>query len=217
MEVVLSPHHAFEQSLANFFANVPEATNAADKEGMHSNHVAHFFFVELYIGFYAKSLIQAKRAKQSVEQIFYVDCLGNHYLEKKQYVQACKILNCELALFENEWSSVAPKDADVRTTAFYRSLVARLEAIETQFLESNHVAVSPEEQAVYLVDCRQELSRVRKECYALFEQSMYAKAMREKEKENTNEASSTANSPTTPNMDFVRHYDAKYKAGLGKS
>jgi hypothetical protein len=220
----------------------------------------------LLLGFYCKSLIQAKRANLVVEQIYFVDCLGLHYLEKKQFAQACKILNCELALFVREWKRLeqqASGPCDVRTESpYYRALVTRLESIETLYCNSLHqprssvvpssigeeasttttIAVNPDlndceakekEKDIsdndvsrlhvsYLDDCRHELSRARKECYALFDASMYMKAIRGNGGASDALPSSSAtvdsqvpSNSNTPNMNFVSHYDAKYKNAAG--
>jgi hypothetical protein len=124
-------------------------------------------------------MIQAKRDGRSVELIYFVDKLGELYLEKKDFAQAAKIFNCELALLEME-------SVNMRETDFYRTLVAKVESIEMLYLASvsqspnlDEVSNNPSKNKEYIVDCRAELARIRQACFALFRESEYVRLVQE--------------------------------------
>jgi hypothetical protein len=140
-----------------------------------------------------------------LEQIYYVDRLASVYLEKKNWTQACKILNCALALFEQECERILNlseneklNNSPIHETAFYRDIVRRLEAIETQFLmetqqQQFQTAESDESHVPsngsYIRECRQELLRARLECKAMFQRGIYVKWMeREAQSQSTGDA-----------------------------
>src|SRR5262249_32530801 len=86
--------------------------------------------------YYSNQLLQAKRENLVQDQITYLEKLSDLYLQKKNWVQAAKLLNCALAIFEKNLDDVNYKN----------QLVERVENIEILFLESQGLKISHQQK-----------------------------------------------------------------------
>jgi hypothetical protein len=127
-------------------------------------------------------LIQAKRENRGAEQVYYLDRLGDVYLEKRNWVQAAKIFNCELAVLEQEASKESESCRDendshapVESMKYYGTLLTKMESIETRLLATPSNDNSS--NAGYISAFRKELARVRERCEERFQQCRYMKTM----------------------------------------
>ncbi len=101
-------------------------------------------------GYYCNQLLQAKRDENYQEQIFYLEKLSDLYIQKKQWVQAAKILNGAFAILERHGD----------TPHLRQYLLARLERIEALFLESKGFKV-PHQHKGSVLNYREWLKNVR--------------------------------------------------------
>ncbi len=110
-------------------------------------------------GYYCAQLLQAKGDKNHQEQIFYLEKLSDLYIQKKQWVQAAKILNGAFAILEKHGDNPLLK----------QYLLARLERIEALFLESKGFKV-PYQHKGTVLNYREWLKNVRSLYFKEFEE-----------------------------------------------
>ncbi len=129
-----------QDAFVRFFLGVKTGVKATEPEQLPQD-------VE---GYYCTQLLQAKRDENYQEQIFYLEKLSDLYIQKKQWVQAAKILNGAFAILE--------KNGDNPHLKQY--LLARLERIEALFLESKGLKV-PHHHKGTVLNYREWLKNVR--------------------------------------------------------
>lgn len=110
--------------------------------------------------YFSKQLLQAKRENLVEEQVLYLEKLSDLYLQKKNWVQAAKLLNCALAILEKNHPNASHDD-----------LSAKLERIEVLFLESKEYKVSTH-YGNFVVISRKWLKETRNTAIADFKQKI---------------------------------------------
>jgi tetratricopeptide (TPR) repeat protein/ankyrin repeat protein len=83
--------------------------------------------------YYQDCLLQARKSNLIEEQILYLEKMGDHYLENKNFVSAALILNATLAFFK----------AHKNNPLFEKHLLSKMERIEGMFLETQGITTPP--------------------------------------------------------------------------
>lgn len=104
-------------------------------------------------GYYFKALIDAKKKGLIDDQLFYLEKLSEHFVEKKNFLRGAKVLNCALALLQS-----------IKKNATYENyLFARLERIEGLFLETKQIKMVSDKRD-YIRLNRENLRTIRQAC-----------------------------------------------------
>lgn len=114
---------AFQEAVLNSLYNLPLEFAISSEQNIPED-------IE---GYYCKELIEAKKKEAYEEQFFFLVKLSDLYLKKENWPQACKILNCALAIAET----------NRKNNLHIKYLLDKLERIEIVFLIKQQIPFSP--------------------------------------------------------------------------